>query len=120
MHKEEKNPACIQNGTEDTSEGGKRDHYIAILNREKQWRYENPDLWAELERVALNEVNHQRKFSVQLLIERLRWHDRVDSDGKPVSISNDWCPIWARVLVKKHPIIKQYISMRSSVYDELL
>ena len=93
--------------------------YIAVLNKEREWRRMNPKLWSDIEAWALNEAKHGRKFAMQTAIERIRWKDYAGSDGRTVRVSNDFGAIWARVLIAKHPEIKPFVTMRPSVYDVL-
>jgi len=79
----------------------------------------NPDLFAKLEKHALNETAHKRRFSVQRWIEEVRWKDHVNRIGESVKINNDFAPIFARMLVTEHPEVRGFIELRKSVYDLL-
>lgn len=92
--------------------------YTAVLEREREWRRLNPDLWRQVEGYALNETNHKRRFAIKRVLEWIRWHDYADNEGKPVRVSNDYAPIWSRILVLKFPEMKPFIKLRPSVYDD--
>lgn len=96
-----------------------KEKYIAVLSKEREWRKQNSQLWSDIEAWALNEAEHGRKFAMQTAIERIRWKDYAGSDGRTVRVSNDFGAIWARVLIAKHPEIRQFVTIRPSVYDAL-
>ena len=82
-----------------------------------EWRDLNPDIWERWERIALDEAAHERRFSMQLLVEQTRKQDRVNRNGEPVKLNNSHCPIWARMLATEHPEIRPYIELRGSEWD---
>lgn len=108
-------------GGEGMEDGPKADteKYMAKIRAAREWIRLNPALWEGIEAWALNEAGHQRKFAMQTALERTRWKDRVDDEGRPTKVSNDYGAIWARMLVAKHPEIEPYVTMRPSVYDGL-
>ena len=107
-----------EDGAKAADDGIDYSQYIVILEREREWRRLNPDLWCQIENYALNEALHQRQFAIKHILERVRWKDYADKQGNPVRVSNDFAPIWSRILVKKHPEIKPFIKLRPSIYDE--
>lgn len=102
-------------------DGSKADteKYMAKIRAAREWIRLNPALWEGIEAWALNEAAHQRKFAMQTALERIRWKDRVDDEGRPTKVSNDYGAIWARMLVARHPEVKPYVTIRPSVYDGL-
>lgn len=105
-------------GIEDGSKAD-TEKYMAKIRAAREWIRLNPALWDDIEAWALNEAGHQRKFAMQTALEHIRWKDRVDDEGRPTKVSNDYGAIWARMLVAKHPEIEPYVTMRPSVYDGL-
>ena len=105
-------------GIEDGSKAD-TEKYMAKIRAAREWIRLNPALWEGIEAWALNEAGHQRKFAMQTALERIRWKDHVDDEGRPTKVSNDYGAIWARMLVAKHPEIEPYVTMRPSVYDGL-
>lgn len=105
-------------GIEDGSKAD-TEKYMAKVRAAREWIRLNPGLWDDIEAWALNEAGHQRKFAMQTALERIRWKDRVDDEGQPTKVSNDYGAIWARMLVARHPEVKPYVTMRPSVYDGL-
>lgn len=105
-------------GIEDGSKAD-TEKYMAKVRAAREWIRLNPALWEGIEAWALNEAGHQRKFAMQTALERIRWKDRVDDEGRPTKVSNDYGAIWARMLMAKHPEVEPYITTRPSVYDQL-
>lgn len=105
-------------GIEDGSKAD-TEKYMAKIRAAREWIRLNPALWDDIEAWALNEAGHQRKFAMQTALERIRWKDHVDDEGRPTKVSNDYGAIWARMLVAKHPEVEPYVTMRPSVYDGL-
>lgn len=89
-----------------------------VRQRALDWIRCNPDVWARFKRHALNEAAHERRVSVQWLLEDVRKFDRVDSAGDVVKVNNSFAPIFARELVKQCPNVKPFIETRRSIYDD--
>lgn len=85
--------------------------------RANEWIGLNPDLWERLEAHCLNEAAHERRISVQWLIEDVRAHDYVNRIGDPCKVNNSFAPIFARRLIKEHPELAPFIETRRSIYD---
>ena len=88
-----------------------------ILSGACEWRNLNPDIWKQWESTALEEAAHERRFSMQYVVEQTRKHDHVNRIGEPVRVNNSHCPIWARMLATEHPEIRPYIELRQSEWD---
>lgn len=95
-----------------------KDSKALTLYRACKWRDLNPDVWSRWEKTALREAQHGRRFSMQYLIEQTRKHDHVNRAGEPLVINNTHAPIWARMLATELPVIRPYIELRRSEYDE--
>lgn len=92
--------------------------YIDTLFSEREWRRNNAELWAsEVEAWAVSEAAAGRRFSVQAAMERIRWKDRVDTNGKDVQVNDHFSPIWGRILVKLHPEVKPFLKMKKTPWD---
>lgn len=88
------------------------------LKSEREWRRLNPELFAaEVEGYALQEMHAARPFSAQTILERIRWKDRVNTEGQPVKVSNDYGAIWARLLREKYREMGQYLKVKPSIFD---
>lgn len=111
--------AAADDGAKKTADEIDYAHCMAKLRACREWIRLNPDRVADMERYAMNEAAHGRKFAIKTLVERIRWFDYVNSAGQPVKISNDYAPIFARMLIDKHPELAQFIQTRPSMFDRL-
>lgn len=91
---------------------------LTIIESEKEWRRMNPALFIqEVENYAVHEMEQMRPFSMQRILERIRWKDHVNDAGQPVKVSNDYGAIWARLLLKKYPSMKHFLRVKPSIFD---
>lgn len=67
---------------------------------------------------ARREVEAQRPFGMQLLLEQLRWREFVERDGSAWRINNTLAPAWARMLLRDYPEARPYLELRKSRFDE--
>ena len=91
---------------------------VVVRSQEKEWRRRNNQLFQrEVVEYAVNELNHERRFSLQPAIERIRWRSHVDSQGEDVKINDRYKAIWARLLLQRYPEMEQYLEIRPAVFD---
>lgn len=67
--------------------------------------------------MAAREVEAERPFTIQLLMERLRHEQHVGRDGKDVAINNTYAPAYARLLLRDMPEARSYLETRKSRFD---
>ena len=91
---------------------------VAQRHRAELWRHGNPDAWAYLVKLAVNEVRHKRRFSMQYLIEEVRRKSFVDERGMPSVIDNTIKPALTRLLIEDHPEVAPYMETRRAMCDE--
>lgn len=85
------------------------------------WLKANKAVWHDYFVVpALYEAAHDRRVSVQRLIENARRVDLVDSAGDPCRINNSFAPLMGRKLVHDYPELTPFVELRKSAYDHLL
>lgn len=96
------------------------DHGMAKLRRYYEWRESNPRAYAYGVRMALDAVASGHHIGGQAVIEAIRGRDFTDEHGKPTRTNNDYAPIIARELLRKHPHMAGRIELRASVFDVLL
>lgn len=82
------------------------------------WMRDNPDAMRYIERRALEEAAAKRRFSVRLLLEEARKKDFADRAGRGTKINNVIAPAIARALVRKHPGMRPFVTLRRSMVDE--
>lgn len=91
---------------------------VVIRGQEREWRRRNTQLFqSEVVEYALNELKHERRFSLQPAVERIRWRSHVDSQGEDVKINDRYKAIWARLLLQRYPEMRQYLEIRPAVFD---
>ena len=69
--------------------------------------------------MAAREVEAERPFTIQLLMERLRHEQHVGRDGRDVVINNTYAPAYARLLLRDMPECRPYLETRKSRFDGL-
>ena len=89
----------------------------SLRRRYAAWRAANPEAWAYIEREAVAAMEAGREFSIRPFVERVRWQDRVDSEGNRVGIPNAIVPCFVRQLMEDHPGMKPLITYRRSKLD---
>lgn len=94
-------------------------HCMSKVRSFREWCRLNPERVKDLEEYALNEAQHGRRFAIKTIIERIRWFDYVTAEGQPVKISNDYAPLFARVLIRKYPQLEKFIETRPSMFDKV-
>lgn len=88
-----------------------------LRRRYAAWRAVNPEAWLFIEREAVAAMKAGRKFSVRPFVERLRWQDRVNSEGKRVGVPNVIVPCFVRQLMEDYPEMQPLITHQRSKLD---
>ena len=90
------------------------------LRREAlEYDAKHPQIWKIFERFALQAVTSgRRRFSVSMIIERMRWFTTVEAKGEPFKISNTMRAYYGRKFLWKHKHLKtDFFTMRPSAFD---
>ena len=69
---------------------------------------------------CLNEVAHDRRFSMRAALEEARRIDWTRTDGDPFRVNNNLSPALARLFVAEHPEAAPYIETRRAACDGML
>lgn len=79
----------------------------------------NPHIADELERLALDLVNHgHEKIGMGMLFEVLRWHYALSSHTcEPFKLNNNYRAFYSRMLEHRHEKLVGVFNMRRSVSD---
>lgn len=89
----------------------------ALEDRARSWIWANPIVWAkwveEVERAAQGGI----RWSCQLLAEKARAYDLVDSNGEPFKVNNNLRPALARILCEEVPAAREYVELRTSIFE---
>ena len=74
---------------------------------------ENPQVTAELVRLALYYKRHRVRAGIKKLFEDLRTSvNIVNTDGKPYQLNNDYSAYYARHLMETVPELRGYFELR--------
>jgi len=115
--------------TEHVEDGSKVKYTDEELRRAKKkvrsaetWRKRNSHAYGIIERLAIREASHGRKFGGKFLVEVCRQYDITDDeDGKNVSLgTNDYTAIIARWIRSEHPEIAELVRVRPCALDEIM
>lgn len=93
-----------------------KSHMVRAL----QFIEDNPSAWEWLETTALRFASEGRKFSIRPLAEGLRWEHFINHGEDDFKVNNIMLAALARLLVFKHPVLKEHMFMRKSLVDEFL
>lgn len=69
---------------------------------------------------ARREVEAQRPFGMQFILEELRWLEFLENDGAFWKVNNSLAPAWARMLLRDYPEARPYLELRRSRFDEFV
>lgn len=115
--------------TEHVEDGSTKKYTDEDLDKAKKkvrsaetWRNRNSHAYGIIERLAIREASHGRKFGGKFLVEMVRQHDITnDEDGKNVSLgTNDYTAIIARWIRSEHPEIAELVRVRPCALDEIM
>lgn len=82
---------------------------------------ENPHVYAELRRFALEAVGKgRRRLSINLLFERLRWFTEIETEGDAFKVNNTFRAWYARLLMRDEPRLAGMFETRKSDADDEL
>jgi len=83
-----------------------------LRQRTVEWMRRNPQAVTLFEHYALLKAREGNHFSMQLLVERVRWDNPLDTEGSSFKINNDYAAYLARWLIGRHPQLKELIRLR--------
>ena len=76
------------------------------LRKQEWWRWHkaNPHIWKWFERFAFEAIGaRQKHYSAWAVVNRIRWHVDIETQGNAFKISNDWIAFYARLFHALHP-----------------
>lgn len=78
----------------------------------------NPRVYADLRRFALEaRAKGQRRLSIKLLCERVRWFVEIETQGEPFKVNNTFTAWYARLLMKNERALAGMFETRRSGAD---
>jgi hypothetical protein len=78
------------------------------------WMNDHPIAMGLFEELAVAAARRGRKFGAKLLAERIRWEMRIERIDEDYKINNNYVAYVARELIKRHPMLVNFISVRST------
>ena len=83
---------------------------------EEQWKKfheENPQVWDLFKKYTMEVVNTGRKhYSVNAIIERIRWHTNIETKGEQFKISNNHRAYYARYFHEQYPSLDGFFKTK--------
>lgn len=94
------------------------DAELSLAERFAIFHQKNPHVADALEFLArqwLAAGNH--KIGMKALFERLRWESGIQTSADVYRLNNSYVAFYARLLIERHPIWREYIDTRASLAD---
>ena len=67
------------------------------------WHRMNPNVWRLFEKYAFEAIKSGREnYSAWAVIQRIRWHTTIETQGSDFKISNDYIAFYSRLFHAKH------------------
>mgnify|MGYP000759042327 CR=1 FL=1 len=89
----------------------------ALESRARAWLKANCVVWAKWVEEVEESARSGTRWSCQLLAEKARAYDLVDSNGEPFKVNNDLRPALARILCEEVPGACPYVELRTSIFE---
>lgn len=83
------------------------------------WIARNPKAWEFIRNDAHKAVRDKTRFSIKKTLENLRSLPGFVWQGDDFKISNSYSPVFARLLVKEMPELREYTVLKRSKVDRL-
>ena len=91
-----------------------------VVQAARKWLEDNPTAAGYMFSLAMREVNARRHFSFRFVFEQTRAKDFATVDGGAFKLPNEYVPIFARIFASEHPGAERYVTLRKSIYDDLV
>jgi len=84
-----------------------------VLGRFREYHKSNPHVYRLFKKLAFEMSETGRKqYSAEVIVNVMRWHHDLNSKGDPFKINNDFKPMYARLLVHRHPELGEFFHFR--------
>lgn len=84
-----------------------------ILEKFWEFHFQNPQVYADLRRLALGLVHAGRKhYGIKSLFEVLRWERALYTTGSIFKLNNNYHALYARILMDDEPELAGFFSTR--------
>jgi hypothetical protein len=84
-----------------------------LLARFKKFHRNNPQVYLEFERLAYQmKATGRKRYGARTIAEVMRWHYDLNTIGDVFEINDNYIPIYARLLIYRHPEFKDFFELR--------
>lgn len=90
------------------------DDCLTTRERAEEWMVRYPHVVSMFENFALELANKGRRFGINLLRERVRWHCIYDYGNEKFKFQNSFSPFVARELIRRHPHLSAYMRCKAT------
>lgn len=85
-----------------------------LMEKFKKYHKENPHIYREFKRYALEMKKVRNKSSAWLIVNRIRWDFDIKSNSDEVwKISNDYIAVYARMLIYNNPEFEGFFTLKA-------
>lgn len=86
----------------------------SVIEKFRTYHLSHPKVFILFKQYANEMIKSGREhYSAEIIINQIRWHHDIQSKGADVfKISNDFKPLYARLLVFKYPEFKDFFQFR--------
>lgn len=85
----------------------------STLDRFKKFHAANPSVYEEFERLAVEMRSTGRtKYSAETIVNVIRWHRDLKTEGDVFEINNDFRSIYVRLLIYRRPEFLGFFELR--------
>lgn len=83
------------------------------IKRFAQFHKNNPDVYIQFAELARQmKASGRKRYSAETIVNVLRWHTDLKTEGEEFKISNDFRSMYARLFVFRNPEFEGFFSMK--------
>jgi hypothetical protein len=85
----------------------------AVVQRFREWHYSNPHIYREFKKLAYEmKATGRERYSARTIIEVMRWHYDLRTEGDVFEINDNFTPLYVRMLIHFHPEFSGFFELR--------
>lgn len=77
----------------------------------KKLHTENPLVYQEFSKLTKQIAKTKKKYSAEAILQVLRWHRDIETNGEPFKISNNFRSMYARLFIHNNPDYNGFFTM---------
>ena len=86
----------------------------------EQYHEDNPHVYDLFKHFTFELIEHGAKhYSPQAVIERIRWHTTIQTEGDAFKINNNWSAYYSRMFMQDYPEHNTFFRKRQTVHHSL-